>query len=125
MQKNKLIEKIKKALQKHPVRLAYLYGSYASGNVHEESDTDVAVVLETNIYKPGYQIAGEVNLEMGRGLPEIDIREINLESDPTFLANVLSTARPIYVQDEKERIDFETKAYQKYYDNEQLNNINY
>ncbi len=125
MEKDKLIEKIKKALSKQPVRLAYLYGSFATGNVHKESDVDIAVVLEPNTDKADYQIAGEIHSEVGGGLPEIDVREINLNSDPTFLANVLSPAKPIYVKDERERISFETKAYQSYYDSVQLNEINY
>lgn len=53
-----IIEKVKKYADivraRYPVKMVILYGSYSRGNYHEDSDIDVAVVvenLETDYYK--------------------------------------------------------------------------
>jgi len=125
MKKDRLIQKIIIALEKEPVRLAYLYGSYAKGKTHKKSDIDIAVVLEPHAKRADYQIGGNIYDSLQPGGPEIDVREINSEKDPTFLINVLSPAKPILVKDEKERIEFETKAFERFYDIKHLRDINY
>lgn len=43
----KLAQEYKKVLQeKMPVKALYLYGSYSNGNYTEESDIDIAVVVD-------------------------------------------------------------------------------
>ncbi len=125
MDEKKLIEKIKKALTSQPIRLAYLYGSFAKEQTHAKSDVDIAVVLEPNTDKADYKIAGEIHHDIGGGLPEIDVREISLDTEPVFLANALNPAKPILVKNEKERIEFEKRAFKKFYDTQYLRDINY
>lgn len=125
MQKQILIDKIKRVLEKQPCRLAYLYGSFATGRVRRGRDVDIAVVLKPNSKKSDYQIAADIRTQLGKDLPEIDVREISLNSDIVFLRNVLKPAMPILVKDEKERIKFETEAYRKFYDTNHLREIDY
>ena len=33
--------------KKHPIKSAYIFGSYARGNPHAQSDIDIALVLES------------------------------------------------------------------------------
>jgi len=40
------VESIREVLGDHPVRLAVLFGSYATGSPHEGSDIDIAVAFE-------------------------------------------------------------------------------
>lgn len=48
---NEAIRNLKELLlelaKKHPIKSAYIFGSYARGNPHPDSDIDVAVVLES------------------------------------------------------------------------------
>jgi uncharacterized protein len=39
-------ERLQEVFQEHEIRLAILFGSHASGNVHSRSDVDIAVELE-------------------------------------------------------------------------------
>lgn len=41
------LEELLTILQKHPVRIAILFGSHAIGNTHQVSDIDIAVELES------------------------------------------------------------------------------
>jgi len=126
MTQKQLIGKIKRALEKQPVRLAYLYGSYATGKVRRGRDIDIAVVLEPGSDKADCEIAADVYKKaIATGGPDIDVRKIDLKTSPVFLANTLKPARPLLVKDEKERIRFEKKAFQKYYDSQHLRNISY
>lgn len=121
MDRQKIIKSIVKALKKQPVRLAYLHGSFATGKVRRGKDIDIAVVLEPDSEKADYVIASEVHSEaIGLGLPEVDIRKIDLNSSLVFLRNVLKEGRPIYVKNEKERIEFEIRVMKKFYDSQHL-----
>lgn len=119
----KLIRRLKKALGKQPLKLAYLYGSAARGQEGKKSDLDIAVLLKPKTKKADYQIASELQSALGPGTPEIDVREINLETEPVFLRNVLKEGKSIYAKSEKERINFEVKAMKKFYDNAYLRNF--
>ncbi len=50
MDKKQAIELVKKykdlVTEKFPVKCMYLFGSYSKGNYHEESDIDVAVIVD-------------------------------------------------------------------------------
>lgn len=40
------IERVRSTLEEHPVRLAILFGSHATGRTHRDSDVDIAVELD-------------------------------------------------------------------------------
>ncbi len=48
---NEAIKDVKEVVlelaRKHPIKSAYIFGSYARGNPHADSDIDIAVVLES------------------------------------------------------------------------------
>lgn len=41
------LETVREVLQEHPVEIAILFGSHASGEIHSQSDIDIAVTFET------------------------------------------------------------------------------
>ena len=121
--REKLINQLKKVLAKQPIKLAYLYGSYARGQETPKSDIDIAVVMERNSKKADYEIAVALQSQLGKNFPEIDIRSINLENPSVFLRNVLKEGKPLVVKDESERINFEVNAMKKFYDASYVRNF--
>lgn len=119
----KTLNQLKKALSKKPVKLAYLYGSYARGQETPKSDIDIAIVLEKNHGKMSFGLPVSVPVYIpGK---EVDLRIINEETEPVFLRSVLKDKIILHVKDEKTRTDFETKAMKKFLDTEHLRRLNY
>jgi len=123
--KDKLIDQLKKILAKQPIKLAYLYGSYARGQETPKSDIDIAVVMEESAEKTDYQIAGELQKSIGKGRPEIEVREIKPTTEPVFLRSVLKDRITLLARSEKERVNFETKGMKRFYDTQHLRNLNF
>lgn len=121
MTQEKLISRLKKALLKQPIRLAYLYGSQATGKTHAKSDIDIAVVLEKGVLMHGFEIAYDVKLDAGVE-SEVDIRAIDEDKPLVYLRNILTKGKLILAKSEKERVNFEVRVMKKYYDSEYLRN---
>jgi predicted nucleotidyltransferase len=122
MEKEKL-NKIKQFLAKQPIKLAYLYGSHAEGKASEDSDIDIGVVLQNKAEKSIFRIG----TELSQILPaeEFDVRELTEDCNPVFGMNVINNAQVLYSRNEKERIDFELKIMDRYYDSKKIRRINY
>lgn len=117
------LEKLKKALAKQPIKLAYLYGSYSRGQETPKSDIDIAIVLENPQGKTVFGFPADVSIHIpGK---EIDLRVIDSESDPVFLHSVLKNKILLFAKDEKTRTDFEVKAMKIFFDTEHLRKLNY
>jgi len=71
--------------QKYQFRKIFLFGSYAKGNYHEESDIDIAVVFDD------YSNLMEMQLELMRLRRKIDSR---IEPHP-FRASEFDISNPI------------------------------
>ncbi|MBI4029502.1 MAG: nucleotidyltransferase domain-containing protein [Candidatus Blackburnbacteria bacterium] len=123
MTQEEIIKKLRPAFAKLPVRLAYLYGSYATDETHPKSDIDIAVVWSEGIKMFGFKIAPELQEALGSSIPEIDVRDISLNTEPVFLANVLKPAKPIFARSEKERIRFEVTAWKNFWDTQHSRDI--
>ena len=122
-ERNKLINKLKEILSKQPIKLAYLYGSYARGQERKDSDIDIAIVLENPKGKTVFGFPADVSVNIP-GV-EIDLRVIDSESEPVFLHSVLKDKILLFAKDEKTRTDFEVKAMKKFFDTEHLRKLNY
>ncbi|PSQ45703.1 nucleotidyltransferase [Halobacteriales archaeon SW_6_65_15] len=63
------IADLQSVLREYPVRLAILFGSYASGNTHRSSDVDIAVEFESiDRESPAYN---EMFFELGADLSDV------------------------------------------------------
>lgn len=124
-EREKLINKLKKILSKQPVKLAYLYGSYARGQETPKSDIDIAVVMAEKAKTADYEIAAGLQKAIGKSLPEIEVREIKPTTEPVFLRSVLKDRITLLARSEKERVDFETKGMKRFYDTQHLRNLNF
>lgn len=121
MVNKKVLNQLKKVLAKQPIKLAYLYGSFARGQEGKKSDLDIAVVLKNPNKDSFLEVGGEISSVI-KGI-EVDVREINLTSPPVFLRNVLKEGKPVCVQNERERVNFEVAVMKKFYDSAYLRNF--
>jgi len=109
---------VKRALDgRRDVVAAYVFGSVARGLAHDGSDVDVGLLLEEGVRISPYElsrIALEIESNVGSGR-EADVHAIN-NSSLRFIAQVLRDGRPVYVRDERKRIQFESAALLRYLD---------
>lgn len=117
--REKIINQLKKALAKQPVKLAYLYGSYARGQETPKSDIDIAVIMNENSKKADYEIANELHLSINNG-SLINVVTINEKTNSIFLHSILKTRVVLISKNERERVSFEVKTTKKYWDDEYL-----
>lgn len=119
----KVLNQLKKVLAQQPIKLAYLYGSAARGQEHKKSDIDIAVVLKNPEKDDFFKIAAQINLAI-KGI-EVDVREISFQTEPVFLRSILKDRMILLMENEKERIGFETQAMKRFFDTEHLRKLNY
>lgn len=104
---------IVEVLKKYPVKLAYLYGSYAKGTQKSDSDIDIAVVPEVGVAIDEVRLAADI----GRAVEgkEVDTRMIGLGRSPLLAFNAVRMETPIYVKNEQDRIRFEQQLLRRYF----------
>lgn len=101
-----------------PVRLAYLYGSSATGRVTPFSDVDLALVVDADL-SPLEQL----RLTLGVGLDladscdiaNADVRIIN-EAPLVLQGKVVCEGILVFSRDDRERVAFETATRLRYFD---------
>jgi len=112
------IEALVDCLDAQPdVLAAYLFGSYATGQVRPGSDVDVAVLLsgedEVERFERRLRLMGEVEEALGRR--PADVVVLN-DAPPLLVHQVLKHGRLIYERDRAARVEFEVRAGKTYAD---------
>jgi len=116
--RERIVNRIRDVMASFPsLRVAYLYGSFLSRD--DFRDIDIALLAD----EPGCQddpltYASRVADALGRALVfryECDVRVINHEP-VWFRYEVISSGRAVFVRDEDDRIDFETRVLVEYQD---------
>jgi predicted nucleotidyltransferase len=108
----KLMEKIRKALTKPEVSIAYLFGSRARGTERKDSDYDIAVLFQNE----NVTILDEAKLakELASAL-EIPVDKVNVvalnRADARLKARVLKEGIPVYYKSEEEKRRWELETY--------------
>ena len=105
-------------LERSPVRLAYLFGSVATGRARGGSDVDVAVVLEPSLPAERYV---ELSLELARRLStasgEGGIEVVVLNDAPLpLLGRAVRERIVLFSRDEPFRVRFEGKVLKEFFD---------
>jgi predicted nucleotidyltransferase len=101
-----------------PVVFAYLYGSYARGDVHPFSDVDIGIYLEK--MTPGEALNNELSLALEfddilGSKTNVDVRSIN--TMPLMIkGNIVTEGILLYSRDDAVRVEFETNVRKKYFD---------
>ena len=126
MQKRKISRNLNKAIllgffrevmgKDKDVLFAYLYGSFLFGSAYHESDIDVAVYLRSSDLAAS--IRKEVDLTtalvMKLHTDRVDLRILNVS--PFLLQyKVIKEGRPVFVRDERARVDFETTVMNRFF----------
>lgn len=109
------VERVRDVLERSAaVRLAYLFGSIARGDDRDDSDVDLAVLLDDRSCRDRLQ--EELEAAAGR-----DVDLLLLEgAPPLLLAEVLREGSVLVRRDEDERAEFELRARAIVFDTEHL-----
>lgn len=88
-----------------------LFGSFAKGSVHDESDIDLAYfsVQQLSSYER-FILAGDLAIIAKREVDLIDLKQI----DTVFTMQIFEQGIPIYINDENEFIRQKMRAYSMY-----------
>jgi hypothetical protein len=115
---NSLVEIAPHIFCSGPVLFAYLYGSYATGNVHPFSDVDVGVyiddVSDINYLELELSLSLEIDAKIGSGI-RAEVRIIN-NLPLVITGNIITEGSLIYSINENVRVDFETSVRKAYFD---------
>lgn len=119
-----LTSQIKKALSKEPkIELAYVLGSSVSERVKEDSDFDLAVIVEdvSKIdYKQIYNLISHISFPK-----DLDLSVVDKNSSPIFMFQIISTGKCVYQKSEQDKVYFEAFTARNYYDSAHLRKIYY
>jgi len=113
-----------KIFKKHKVKLAYLFGSQAKGNVAPESDFDIAVLFEkTPVDELALKETAFLSLDLSKFFPAaLDI--VSLNNAPSLLKyEAIRYGKPLYRKTEKERVNFEVTTINEYIDDQFMRDI--
>jgi len=116
----------KQIFKKFNVKLAYLFGSQAKGNAASESDFDIAVLFKEGDGHPDFfDKTVYLKEDLRNYFPnEVDVVALN-ETDSLLKYEVISSGQPLYVEDEKFRLDFEVLSINEYIDDKYVREIYY
>lgn len=104
---------IKKIAKKHNLSLILVFGSWATGTVHSNSDLDVAVMAKGDF---DYRNHSRLLFDLGEIFPEkeIDLVLIN-HADPLLLKKILENCKILYGS-KRELYELKIYAFKKYCD---------
>ncbi len=111
-------EKLNKVFQIYPeIKLVYLFGSQANGEIGPLSDYDFAIYFDERDAKKMFDIKLELMNQLSRilGTDRVDIAILNLSEMPEFKFNVIKEGRLIY-EEEPFRVIVEPKILNEYFD---------
>jgi hypothetical protein len=113
-----LLNILKEVLEKdEDILFAYLYGSLVFNSIHPESDIDVTVYLKPSDIKEYIKKEEELLATLITKLhnDKIDLRILN--TSPFLLQyNIIKEGIPILIRDEAERVDFETRVMNRFFE---------
>lgn len=113
-----LFEIIREVTESDPeVLFAYLYGSFIYSSNHIGSDIDLAIYLKPSDIKEYIKKEGELTSSLITKLraDKIDLRILNVL--PFRLQyNILKEGVLIFVRDEAERVDFDTRIMNRFFE---------
>ena len=85
---NSIRDIVAETLRDHPVSIAYLFGSLARGEAHEQSDIDVAVAFEDDSSgRLATRLALGADLALALGTDDVDV--VDIETAPTSLVRTI------------------------------------
>lgn len=105
------LEQLRAAAEEHKISTFYLFGSYADGSQHEDSDIDLAF-LSAESFIDQDRLYFDLQERFERTIDLIDLRKAPL----TFAYSIIKDGKVVYDLDEDLRTDFEDDTIRKYLD---------
>lgn len=107
-----MLEQITDTINKHiPTDFIILFGSFAKGNMREDSDIDLAYFSKQTLSSyERFLLAGEIATITGREVDLIDIRQV----DTILTMQIFSEGKVIYMKNENEYTKQQMRAYSMY-----------
>jgi len=106
------------------VEIAYLFGSQIEGGANTTSDLDIACVFSiSSTCRPEAVQVALTRSGIDFHAP-LDVRELNLKSDPIFTKRVIGRGDLLFSRDERRRIAFEVNCMRRVYDSEFIRRAN-
>lgn len=117
------INKCKNILMKHDkIVFAYIFGSYAKGNIREDSDIDIAIYLKDNIDTYEY-------LDMKMELSEVFKREVDLvilnDATPLLKYEIYKNNILLFTNDKSMENKYKVKTLFEYNDMKRYLDLSY
>jgi predicted nucleotidyltransferase len=115
---DRLREALPGILENEPARVAYLYGSHATGLATPFSDVDIALVLGRPIApleRLRLMLRVQLALYHRCDILEADVRVID-DAPIIFRGRVVTEGILLYSRDEETRVDFEVRTRMLYFD---------
>ena len=112
-----LVQNLELLCGRRPVRLCYLYGSYARGTPTALSDLDVGFLLDLPDRKARWKLWGDLYHEVSFFCPdhEVDLVVLN-DVGPILRNKIIRDGRLVYQKDARTRVDFECQTLKAYFD---------
>ena len=112
---NKLMDFLSK---QDNVKLAYLFGSAASGKAGKLSDIDIAVMLDELLgKKEGFDLQLRLISDISSLLKTDKIDLVVINDAPLSLKfEIIKANHPLFVRDRSEKVDFEQRVMSRYLD---------
>ncbi len=112
---NKLMDFLSK---QDNVKLAYLFGSAASGKAGKLSDIDIAVMLDESLgKKEGFDLQLRLISDISSILKTDKIDLVVINDAPLSLKfEIIKANHPLFVRDRAEKVDFEQRVMSRYLD---------
>lgn len=106
------------------IKLAYLFGSWAKGRSVPESDFDIAVLFKVPPSDPlALEETSLLTLELDALFPaKVDV--VSLNEAPLLLKyEIVAHGKPLYCENEQERVNFEVTVIKEYIDDQYVRDI--
>lgn len=102
------------------VRLAYLFGSVASGTERTASDIDIAILLQSpNDLETQEKISAAIERAFGRTVDLVDLAH----APPLLAHEIIRAGKLILCRDEDEQVRFVTRTAARYLDTAHLRRV--
>jgi uncharacterized protein len=92
--------------------LIYLFGSTVAGNVHQDSDIDIAFLSDQKQldHYERFMVAQELASRLHRDVDLVDLKQ----ASTVFLAQVVSNGKVIYCTNEQKKAEYEWRVLKMY-----------
>ena len=118
MKEIEIIEAVRDIIQFHrEIKLAYLFGSQATGHIGDLSDFDFAFYVDGNNTKEMYDLKFTLGDKIGRALKSdsVDIVILNLTESPELKYNIIKEGKLLYCE-EPFKVLIEPRIMNEYFD---------